>query len=206
MKITGLKQQIKNADRVSIFVDEKYSFSLTLDDILQHKLKKGLELSEADVFVYKKLSTDGKLRARAYEWLMGRPHSTRELTDYLRRKKAEPELVQKLVQDFTQKGTLNDAYFADWFYEKSIRKNKSIRAVQNELRSKGIDTLTIQSIVSREENVNTEAEALNQLITKLSSRPRYADQAKLMRYLLSKGFSYHDVKDALSLRIPEQEP
>ena len=126
MKITALKQQIKNADRVSIFVDNKYSFSLILDDILLYKLKKGLELREADVVVFKKLSNDGKLRLRAYEWLMGRPHSTRELTDYLRRKKAEPDLVAELVQDFTQKGTLNDAYFADWFYEKSIRKNKQV--------------------------------------------------------------------------------
>ena len=206
MKITALKQQIKNVDRVSIFVDNKYSFSLILDDILLYKLKKGLELREADVVVFKKLSNDGKLRLRAYEWLMGRPHSTRELTDYLRRKKAEPDLVAELVQDFTQKGTLNDAYFADWFYEKSIRKNKSMRAAQNELRVKGIDLLTIQSIVSREENMGTEAGALQHLITKLSSRPRYADQAKLIRYLLSKGFSYSDVKTALSLQIPEQEP
>ena len=42
MKITALKQQIKSADRVSVFVDEKYSFSLSLDDILTHKIKKGL--------------------------------------------------------------------------------------------------------------------------------------------------------------------
>ena len=206
MKITALKQQIKNADRVSVFVDEKYSFSLSYDDILTYKVKKGIDATEADIVVYKKLSTDGKLRIRSYEWLMGRPHSTREFTDYLRKKQADEDIAAKLVQEFKDKGVLDDAYFADWFYEKSLRKNKSKRATQSELRGKGIDQVTIQSIASREDCMGGEAKALKQLIEKLRTRSRYSDQAKLIRYLLSKGFSYGDVKTALSLQEPEQEP
>ena len=48
MKITALKQQIKNPERVSIFVDEKYAFSLSLDELVKYKLKNGDELSEVD--------------------------------------------------------------------------------------------------------------------------------------------------------------
>src|SRR3989338_4732093 len=107
MKITTIKQQLKNPERVSIFVDEKYSFSLSLDELITHKLKKDQELSQADVKRLKKISTDGKLRIRALEWLMIRPHSTRELRDYLRRKKAEPELTDRLVEEFTAKKYLN---------------------------------------------------------------------------------------------------
>jgi hypothetical protein len=33
MKITAIKQQVKNPERVSIFVDGKYEFSLSLDEL-----------------------------------------------------------------------------------------------------------------------------------------------------------------------------
>jgi hypothetical protein len=33
MKITAIKQQVKNPERVSVFIDEKYEFSLSLDEL-----------------------------------------------------------------------------------------------------------------------------------------------------------------------------
>ncbi len=204
MKITALKAQIKNPERVSIFVDSKYSFSLTLSEVLDQKLKKDLIVSEVDISAYKKLSNDGKIKARAFEWLLNRPHSTHELKDYFYRKQVDKELQENLIEEFRAKGVLNDERFADWSSERLKRKNKSTRAITNELRSKGVDHVTIQSIVSRE-GVN-DSDALAALIQKLSTRPRYSDQKKLITYLLSKGFSYGDVKSALSLQEPEQEP
>ena len=35
MKITAIKAQVKNPERVSIFVDDKYSFSLSLDELVE---------------------------------------------------------------------------------------------------------------------------------------------------------------------------
>ncbi|MEI7632281.1 MAG: regulatory protein RecX [bacterium] len=204
MKITALKAQIKNPNRVSIFVEAKYVFSLTIDDVLTYKLKKDSEITESDIAVYKKLSSDGKIKTRTYEWLLNRPHSTKELKEYLYHKQVDKELQDKLVEDFTNKGILSDERFADWSAERLLRKNKSSRAIVSELRSKGVDQVTIQSIVSREGS--NDGLALKQLITKLSTRSRYADQKKLITYLLSKGFSYGDVKEALNFREPEQEP
>lgn len=204
MKITALKAQVKNPERVSVFVDHAYTFSLTLNEVLEHKLKKETEITEADIAAFKKLSEDGKLRTRAYEWLMGRPHSTKELRDYLYKKKTDKDLQEKLIAEFTQKGVLSDERFAEWSAERLLRKNKSSRAIANELRAKGIDSVTIQSIVSREEI--SDRESLVVLIQKLQTRSRYADQKKLIAYLQTKGFSYSDIKSALEIIEPEQEP
>ena len=87
MVITDLKVQVKNPNRASVFVDRKYSFSLTIEQLADSKLKSGQELSEADLKRLKKLSEDGKLKYKVLEWLMVRPHSERELRDYLFRKK-----------------------------------------------------------------------------------------------------------------------
>lgn len=197
MKITALKEQLKNPSRVSIFVDGKYSFSLTIAEVIELKVRIGNELDELSLETLKKASTDGKIRMRAYEWLMNRPHSTREFVDYLRLKKTDGELIDKLVAEFTAKGVLSDERFTEWFTERAVRKHKSARMVQNELRGKGVQ---IKSYA----NIDDQA-SLSALIDKLAGRSRYADQAKLIRYLQGKGFSYGDIKTALSLQEPEQD-
>ncbi len=203
MKITALKTQVKNPERISVFVDNMYTFSLTMNEILEHKLKKDLEVTEADIEAYKKLSLDGKLRARTQEWLMGRPHSTKELKEYLYKKKADADLQHKFIQEFERTGLLNDEQFARWCAERLIRKGKSRRAVQNELRSKGVEQHVADALLA--EDVESDSIRITRLVEKLRTRPRYADDKKLIAYLISKGFMYEDIKSAIKLREPEAD-
>ncbi len=199
MKITALKEQVKNPDRVNVFVDEKYALSLTIAEIVDHKVRVNNELDETRLEYLKKVSSDGKIRQRAYEWLLNRPHSTRELKDYLRRKKIGPELVEKLISDFTDKSVLNDERFTEWYTERALRKNKSVRMMSHELRGKGV-SFEVGKLADTDDMAS-----LSNLIAKLADRPRYADQSRLIRFLQGKGFSYSDIKSALKLREPEQE-
>jgi regulatory protein len=195
MKITGIKQQVKNAERVSVFVDGKYSFSLTLDELLEHKLANGLELDEPRLAKFKKLSADGKLRARALEWVLNRPRSIREFTQYMHRKKAEPELTEKLIAEFTSKGYLDEEKFASWLVELRVSSGKSNRAIAAELASKGIDRELSSSALEGE--AGSEKQRLDKLVAQKSKLSRYADPQKLMRYLASKGFGYDLIKESL---------
>jgi regulatory protein len=197
MKITSIKQQIKNPERVSIFVDAKYSFSLSLDELLAQQLKNNVELSEADIKRLKKISADGKLRARALEWLMNRPHSEREFRDYLYRKKAEPDQISGLVDEFTQKGYLDNAKFALWFSELQARRNKSDRQIKAELFKKGISREVVAETL--EQGSDNEAMRLKLLIEKKSKLSRYKnDPQKLVKYLVAQGFSWQAVKENLA--------
>jgi regulatory protein len=196
MKITAIKQQVKNPERVSIFVDNKYEFSLSLDELVKYKLKNNDELSAADVKKYKKISADGKLRARALEWLMNRPHSEREFRDYLYRKKVEPEQIDSLVGEFTQKKYLDNVKFAAWFTELQARRGKSDRAIKAELFKKGIGRELADQAVP--ENAGEEEARLKAMIEKKSRLSRYKnDPQKLAKYLTSQGFSWQAVKDEL---------
>lgn len=199
MKITALKAQVKNPDRVSVFVDGKYSFSLTLDQLLQEKLKKDQELDENHIKNLKKTSDEGKVRARALEWLMNRPHSEREFRDYLYRKKADKEFIEVLAEEFKEKNYLNDENFARWFAENRMRKNKSSREIEAELRTKGVSPVTIQNIVTELGLATYEQGALETLVNKLREKPRYSEQTKLIRYLIGKGYRYEDIKRVLEL-------
>jgi regulatory protein len=203
MKITSIKQQVKNPERVSIFVDNKYEFSLSLDELVKYKLKNNDELTAADVKKYKKISADGKLRGRSLEWLMNRPHSEREFRDYLYRKKAEPDQIDGLVNEFTDKGYLDNAKFAAWFSELQARRNKSDRQIRAELFKKGINREIADEVLEAGEG--QEAERLKALIDKKSKLSRYQnDPQKLMQYLVGQGFSWQDVKQALAADQPEE--
>ena len=196
MQITALKKQVNNPERVSVFVDGKYSFSLSLDEVIAEKIKTGVELDTAQLKRLQKISTDGKIKARALAWLLNRPHSSREFTDYLRRKKADPELIENLLEIFSAKKYLNDAAYAKWLAELRGRAGKSDRAIRSELFSKGIDREVIEEVL---ESGNGEQERLKILIAKKQKIPRYKNnEVKLKQYLVGQGYGYQLIKETLS--------
>jgi len=197
VKISAIKQQVKNPERVSIFVDGKYAFSLSLDELVAEKVKNGQELDQAELRRLKKLSDDGKLRTRALAWLLNRPHSERELRDYLRRKKAEEELTERLVGDLTKKGYVDDQKYARWLVELRSRAGKSNRAIRSELFSKGVSREVIDEVL---EASNNEEQRLKKLVAKKRQSLRYKnDDLKLAKYLTSQGFSYGLVREVLKV-------
>ncbi len=197
MKITSIKQQVKNPERVSVFVDDKYSFSLSLNELLAQKIKKDDELDQADVKRFKKISADGKIKARALEWVLGRPRSLREFGDYLYRKQAEPELIGKLGEEFQKKSYLDDAKFALWLIEMRQRGGRSNRAIRAELYKKGVGREVVEETMAGDDN---EMQRLKELIAKKQKLPRYQkDPEKLKQYLVRQGFSWQDVKQQLDL-------
>lgn len=201
MKITSIKQQVKNPERASIFVDGNYEFSLSLDELVKYKLKNSQELDKAELKKFKKISADGKLRARALEWLLNRPHSEREFRDYLYKKKVEPEQIDSLIAEFTGKGYLDNSKFAAWFVELQARRGKSDRAIRSELYKKGISREIADDVLPQ---AVSEESRLNEMIAKKGRLSRYKnDPEKLMRYLVSQGFGWQEVKAALNSNDPE---
>lgn len=202
MKITAIKTQVKNPERVNVFVDEKYSFSVSLDELLKYKIKKGNELDMADVKRFKKISDDGKLRAQALEWLLNRPHSIREFKDYLSRKKADPDTVESLVAEFSGRKYLDDAKFGEWLVELQKRRGKSNRAIRSELFKKGVDREVVEQILDG--RADDETERLKVIIEKKQKLSRYKnDPQKLKQYLVAQGFGWQLIKEQLAKNDPE---
>jgi regulatory protein len=200
MQITAIKAQVKNPDRASIFVDGKYSFSLSLNELVAERLKSRQELSQPELDRLRKLSADGKLKGRALEWVLSRPHSTREFHDYMRRKKADPEQAEGWAQEFMERGYLSDESFAAWRIDVRRRGGKSERAIRSELMSKGVSREVIDEQLSGndDDDGRNELQRLQDLINKKQRLSRYkTDPQKLIQYLASKGFGFDDIKRAM---------
>ena len=86
LKITDIRQGVKNPERVNVFVNGKFAFSLDIAQVVDLKIKVGKEITAEELEEYKKQSNFGKLYQRTLEWVLMRPRSIRETRDYLRRK------------------------------------------------------------------------------------------------------------------------
>lgn len=197
MVITSIKQQAKRADRYSIFVDGKYSFSLSEDELVARGLHSGQELSPQEVKGYKKLSEVDKIYNLALNLIARRPRSRKELQDYLKRKKLDEQESNSIIARLENNGLLNDQDFAKrWVENRRELKNASTRKLRLELRAKGISSEIIDEVL--EDSHTAELTALQELISKKRRQTKYQDDLKLMQFLARQGFSYGDIKDALN--------
>ena len=197
MKITSIKAQLKNPNRVSIFIESKYSFSLSLDELLQTKLINNQEINDAELKKLKQISSDGKLRMRAFEWLMIRPRSARELKDYLKRKQASEELIFDIISDAQKRNYQDDMAFATWWVEqRRSGKQRSARYIVQELSSKGVSREIATAVLK--DNETSDIDALRILVAKKRRNVRYSDNQKLTEYLARQGYSFSLIKEVLA--------
>jgi regulatory protein len=211
VKITHLSAQVRNPDRVNVSIDGKYRFSLDISQITDLGVKVGRELEEAELAELETEGLFGKLYARALEYSLMRPHSVREVRDYLYRKtlttkyktkKGEikerqgysPTLTTRVLQKLQQKNYVNDEKFARWWIEtRHQNQGSSLRKLRSELAAKGVSSNIIEGVISQTDR--TDDDEITKMIAK--KRQKYTDEHKLMQYLVRQGFSYQQVRDAL---------
>lgn len=198
MKITAIKAQTKNPDRVSIYVDDKYAFSLNHNQLLEQKLRTGLEIDHVRLDEFKRASEQGKAYDRALNYVIIRPRSVQEMRQYARRKQWSAEDTEAIIQKLTERNYLNDQAFARaWLQSRKLTKNYSARKLKLELKQKGVTDDIVNEVVNQESY--DEQSALKALIVKKQKLARYRDDPqKLMQYLARQGFDYDDIKSALT--------
>ena len=195
MKITAIKQQVKNPGRYSVFVDEKYSFSLSELALVNSELKLNQELSKDELAKLKEESDLDKAYNRILNLLARRVRSEWEIRDYLKRKKYDEDAIDKLLNKLSERHLVNDLSFANaWVENRRLLKNMSKRKLTQELRAKRVSDEIIDEVMGLDET--NELEVLRELVERKKSR--YPDKTKFMRYLAGQGFNYNDIKTVLA--------
>lgn len=210
--ITSISVQAKNTDRVNVSVDGKYCFSLDIFQVGEIGLKVGKEYTDDELADIENESQFGKLYARALEYCLMRPHSAREVKDYLWRKTratkyktrdgkikeregASQANADRAFNRLVERGYVNDEAFARfWVENRNQTKGTSARKLTAELRAKGVESGIITTVLdATDRNDNDE---LRKMLVK--KRSKYDDEQKLIAYLARQGFSYDDIKAALA--------
>lgn len=196
MKITAIKQQVKRADRYSIYIDDKFSFALSETELLKQGLHNGQELTEDELASVKDDSIRDKARYQALGQLSRRMRSEWELRDYLKRKEYSPEITEHTIEWLKEYGYCNDYRFADaWVRNRRLLKATSERKLRQELQQKRVSGEVIDDALNDDET--DERQVLRDLIERKRRQTKYQDKLKLIQYLSRQGFNYDDIKSAM---------
>ena len=208
MKITAITSQIKDTSRVNIIVDGKYRFSLDIFQVGELGIRVGNQYDDEELTALEDESQFGKLYGRALEYSLMRPHSAKEVRDYLYRKTRDTRhqdgslkkgvssiATERVFSRLLEKGYIDDEKFTRyWVENRSLTKGASKRKLTSELRVKGVDQVVIDKHLA--DSDRTDTDELAKIIAK--KQGRYSDSQKFMQYLARQGFSYDDIKSALS--------
>ncbi len=123
----------------------------------------------------------------------------KDVYDYLIRKGFSDEETSEVCDYIEEVGLVDDDLYVKFFVEDSFRiKNKGARKIVYELKQRGIDDDKIEEAI--EEASDMEYEALKEAYerkleaTKSETDP-YKRKNKIIRFLISRGFDYSDIKD-----------
>ena len=214
-KITDIREAVRS-DRLNIYINDKFYCSLDISQVVDLGVKIGKELNEEDMAELKRASEFGKLYTRALEYSLSRPHSEKELRDYLHKKTLDKKvrvknrktgeyqtkvkegydasLVPLVMNRLVERGYINDRRFAElWVENRNAIKGMSMKKLRIELLQKGISDAVIEEVLDSTER--NDREELRKVIAK--RQRRYSDPQKFTQYLLRQGFKYGDICDEL---------
>lgn len=197
MKVSDIKQQVKRKSRYSIYLDGKYSFSLSESELMQSGIRIGKEYTQAELEDLQQVAVLDKGNMRALDYLSRRPRSEWEVRDYLKRKEYESPVIDIILNKLSEYGYIDDFKFSQaWINNRRALKPTSLRRLRQELMQKHVSKEVIEQAIQVDEG--DEKTALKDLIDKKRQQSRYQDDQKLIAYLLRQGFNYGDVKAVLS--------
>lgn len=194
-KITALKYQKKNPDRVSVYLDGRFAFGLPA--ILAAKLKPGQCLSDAEVDALQAEGGQEQAYNRALNYLSYRPRSRKEIDTYLQKREVPQDQIEDVVSRLERAGLVDDEEFARFWVENRERfRPRGLRALRYELWQKGVS----QEIIDRAlESVDVEGSAYRSAGKKarqLRSLDRQTFYRKMIAFLSRRGFDYEVAREA----------
>jgi regulatory protein len=141
-------------------------------------------------------------------YLSYRPRSEQEVIDYLKKKSAKTpnltdEIISKIIIKLKEYKFIDDPAFTKFWIEQRLKsKHKPIRAIEYELKQKGIDNELIVESLSQIDRKDSDFENAKKLADKkmdfYRNLPPEKRREKVLSFLMRKGFSYDTAKKALN--------
>ncbi|WP_027417887.1 RecX family transcriptional regulator [Aneurinibacillus terranovensis] len=191
--ITRLERQKKNKNRVNVYIDEVYAFSLHEDVLVKYRLLKGRQIDPDEMEEILKMEERNRAEQYALRYIGHRPRTVEEVKQHLLQKGFPAEAITEVIHGCIEHNYLDDERFASQWVEERLRlKPRGRHMLRHELRSKGIDAAVIEHAISGV-HADTEYGAALSAARKKYSRvsfSAYADlRNKIGPFLQRKGFS-----------------
>ncbi|ATD55304.1 recombination regulator RecX [Clostridium chauvoei] len=206
--ITKIEVQKKNKDRVNIYINEDYAFSLSAELVY----KEGLKVKQSiDIDKIKKVALEDdymKCKNSALRIVEKNYKTKKEIIDKLTLKGYDENTINRTIEFLKEYNFINDENYARMYVNDKI-KNHGANKIKYDLIRKGISEDLIKNQISNiDENAEREVayslalKKYNLLIKR--EQDNYKLSQKLYRFLLSKGYSY-DVTSEIVKKVTSNE-
>ncbi len=202
-KITALKAQKRDPNRVNVYLDDKFAFGV--ERIVAAWLRVGQLIDDKKVDDLKSQDAYEKAFQKAVRYLSYRPRTEQEVRKKLSDQEFPEELIEAVGERLTELGIVGDENYARfWIENRSAFRPRSHRLLALELIRKGVSSEIIdQALENAEDDESLAYKAGLKHTRRLESLDWNDFRKKLSGFLGRKGFSY-DVIAPVVRRVWEE--
>ena len=205
--ITKIEIQKRNKERVNLFLDGEYAFSLSIELVYKEGLNRNDEIDSEKLKILAEHESQIRCKSSALRIIEKSYKTEKEVRDKLILKGYEDNSINKSIEFLKEYNFINDSNYTKAFIRDKL-KSQGSQKIKYTLIQKGISKENIDEELS---DLNKESEkntALNMAkkkfdIIKKKENDNYKISGKLYRYLISKGYEYdvtsEVVKEIMSL-------
>jgi regulatory protein len=187
--ITAIEPQKRDPNRVNIHLDGNYAFGLSR--ITAAWLKVGQDLSEDKIASLQAEDSRERAYQQALLFLSYRARSESEIRQNLSKHEIPPDVIEQTLERLRENRLADDNQFARaWVENRNTFRPRSRRALQMELRQKGLSDETSQSALEGLDEEALAYEAGLKKARRLQSEEWSGFRKKLSEHLARRGFPY----------------
>ncbi len=198
--VTAVYRQRKNHERLTIHIDDEFAFGLHAEVAARFGIRRDTLLTE-DVAA-SALQADELVRARqaAFSVLSRGPISIRRFRDKLARKGFSPGILSEVVDDFRNRGLLDDSAFARTYATSRLNaKGHGRHRIRTDLLKQGLERQVVDQTLADIEERTDWLTAARTLAEKRWPRLKSIEDVshrrkRLYDYLVRRGYDYDIVR------------
>ena len=195
-KITAITIQSKNKKRCNLFIDDEFYSGISLETVMQHRLKSGMDIDKTALAEIILESDKVEALNFAVDYLSSRLKTKRQVKDYLLKKGYSEQVVWHCIDKLKEYNYVDDQEYSKRYIE-STSKTQGRRLVEYKLMMKGVKKEEISSAYTESE-VDSKQNAKNVLERYMKNKEHTKENlAKAYRYLIGRGFLYEEATFAI---------
>lgn len=197
MKITDIKPQIKNKERMNIYLDNQYYCSLDLYTIMKYRVKEGQEISREELIKIQKEAEFEKGFNYSLSYISRSVKTEKQMKRKLVEKGYIEEIIVEIIEKLKELSLIDDRDYCKRYIE-TYKKKKGERLLRQELKLKGVS----ETIVDDElKELDRDEDIVVQIARKYMKNKEVSlqNKRKCINHIVSKGFSYDEALKAYNL-------
>jgi regulatory protein len=195
--ITALKTQSRNRDRVNVYVDGAYRFSISW--ALAEGIKIGEAYSDQQITELRLRDLEEMNYRRALRLISRRPRSEFELRSSFEQKQVPIEVQENILDRLREVDLVDDCAFAHtWVENRLAFRPRSSRMLRNELRKKGVPREAIEAALEDFDDERAAYLAAQKAAQRWSDSDWDEFRHRVGSYLTRRGFFYSTISPVVA--------